>query len=269
MCTSNPEAHFLNTFQPCSEFSPCPQKQHLNRPHFWHWGTPRPVYPNCRCCKIWLKSPSGFEQACTKNCTSKPTNICSTNRSNYSWKLSGSNKTSGHPNFRAPPPPPPPTTKQTKKETLSANIPAHLLDNLFTGSECDLDGAVNDRVEEVLDGALHGWSDQGDQHGVGLQEWVLPTQSTTRPHNTSNTPSPAVAWTAKWGLSARILASNHSASHPQKSAPPPPTPVCITRISRGYTWFWHYNIFKYQMHSMSRCISAMLHAILRSLFLNK
>ena len=203
MCTSNPEAHFLNTFQPRSEFSPCPQKQHLGRPHFWHWGTPRPVHPNCRYCKIWLKSPSGFEQACTKNCTSKPTNICSTKQSNNSWKLSGPNKTSGH-----PPPPPPkktPHNQADKKKTLSANIPAHLLDNLFTGSERNLDGAVNDRVEEVLDGALHGWSDQGDQHGVGLQEWVLPTQSTTRPHNTSNTPSPAVASTAKWGAECQNL----------------------------------------------------------------
>ena len=253
-CTSNPKAHLQHFSTVLWIFTMSTET--WQQATFWHWSALTHVHLNCRYCKIWLKNPSDFEQACTKNCISKPTSIRSTDQSNISWKLSAFKQ-----NFRAQKRHP-----SRQKKDPSAEIPAHLLHNLFAGSECDLDGAVNDGVEEVLDGALHGRSDQGDQHGVGLQERVLPTQPTTRPHNTSNTTSPAVAWTTKWGLSARVLASNHGASHPQKSVPPthPPScqhPVCINCISGSYTWFWHYYIFKYQMHS--RCISAMLHAILR------
>lgn len=63
-----------------------------------------------------------------------------------------------------------------QKRTLSTKILTHFLDNLFTGGEGDLDGAVDNRVEELLDGALHGRSHQGDQQGVGLQERMLSTQ---------------------------------------------------------------------------------------------
>ena len=83
-------------------------------------------------------------------------------------KLKGSHKYSAGTAFCLSEIPKPPQTK-----SLSTNVATHLLDNLLAGGESDFDGAVDDGVEEVLNGALHGGSHQRDQHGVGVQERVL------------------------------------------------------------------------------------------------
>jgi hypothetical protein len=56
-------------------------------------------------------------------------------------------------------------------------MPSYLLDDLLTGGESDLDGALHDRAEQFLNGALNGGPHQLDQHGVGLQEGVLLTHT--------------------------------------------------------------------------------------------
>ena len=55
---------------------------------------------------------------------------------------------------------------------------ANLLDDLLTGAEGDLDGAVNHRMHKLLDGPLHRWTYTVPQLRVSLEDGQLHTKNT-------------------------------------------------------------------------------------------